>query len=197
MTKGLFGGIIGISAAGVVASIFTNPVNASVMLAGGSGAVLGAVAATEIRRKKQEEALEATKVAENFKQLYENNKGLINPQQLSFTSSITYEQATAFLEALAESEKGLKIPSDKGIVFSFPHPQNILQQLTDNANAWVKSQTQTLEAENATLRQQLMFYELRVKSSQIQNQGLPLMPEASPQVSKTPKEGVDPWSNLL
>lgn len=197
MTRAVLGGILGITAAGAVAAALTNPANVATMLAGGAGVVFGASAAAEVKRKREAIAIEAVRVSENFKQLYENNRGLINPQQLSLLSDIPLERAVAFLEALSKDQQGSLIPSDKGVVFSFPHPQNVLQQLTDNANAWVKSQLEPLQAQNATLKQQLTFYELRDRAATTPTQPAPAIADPSRRASENTNEGVDPWSKLL
>ena len=197
MARAVIGGILGITAAGAVAAALTNPSNVATMLAGGAGVVFGASAAAEIKRKKEKITFEAIRVSENFKQIYENNRGLVSPQQLSVTSDIPLERAISFLEALAADQQGTFIPSDKGAVFSFPHPQNVLQQLTDNANAWVKSQLEPLQAQNATLKQQLTFYELRERAATTPTQPAPTLVDPSKRASQNTNEGVDPWSKLL
>lgn len=197
MAKAVIGGILGITAAGAVAAALTNPANVATMLAGGAGVVFGASAAAELKRKREHFTFEAIRVSENFKQIYENNRGLVNPQQLSIASDIPLERAVSFLEALAKDHKGMLIPSEKGVVFSFPHPQNVLQQLTDNANAWVKSQIEPLQAQNAALKQQLTFYELKERAVTTPTQPAPTLGDPSKRASQNTNEGVDPWSKLL
>lgn len=152
------------------------------------GAMGGAAFASEIRRKQEEQAVEATRVATAFNGLYELNKGIVSPQQLSILAGVPFEKTSVFLKALSEQQNGTFIQTPKGDLYNFPHPNNVLDQLTANAQEWVKSQTNPLLQENATLKAELnQLAVLRARQ----------MPPLQQTILKNDEEQPDPWNKLL
>jgi hypothetical protein len=147
-----------------------------------SGGLLGGAAVVERRREEQEIKREqATRVSTCFSTLYEKNQGLIDPVQLAFFSNISVDRAHAFLTSLAEGNNGQKIPTDQGVgvVFNFPHPDNVLERLSKNAAEWAQAQTQKLEEE-------LEQYKRAVQFMQAQQAASSLTPKAAAREQ-------DPW----
>lgn len=195
-----FGGLLGAGAAAGIATAVVAPAQLPTALLSVGAALAGASTALEYGRKREASAVESAKVAKSFSHYYEVNKGLVNPQQLGFTADIPVAKAEIFLDALADSQGGQKIQTEQGVVFNFPHPQNVLEQLTTNATAWATSQRQPLEQENMALKQQLSL----IRAAAISQQRVPPVASnppvpntAPPGVLNNPEERVDPWSNLL
>jgi len=138
----------------------------------------------------EQEALMAT---QTFSSLYEANKGLISPEQLSITSNTPLPRVINFLEQLATETGGQRItvPTDKGpsVLYNFPHPQGALDQLTNNAIAWAEDQKKPLLQELAQIKQQI------ATASMIQpNQ---LTPEQQTVFKEQNRAPVDPWNRLV
>lgn len=196
----LFFGILGVSCGGLIGTAVFAPSEFSAALAASGGALAGTSATLEYRRKKEDKALEAVKVAKSFNFFYETNRGLLNPQQLGFASDIPVDKAEVFLNALSESQGGQRIQTDTGVVYKFPHPQNVLDRLAENATAWAESQKAPLEQENMALKQQLQGFHMAIGKAAFtapapQNTAVPSIP--NPSTLNKSKEGVDAWSNLL
>ena len=81
--------------------------------------------------------------------LYEKNRGLVDPVELSFIANVSIDQAHGFLSALAETTGATKINNNKGVgtTFNFPHSSSVLDELTNNAQNWAKQQTAALSQE--------------------------------------------------
>jgi hypothetical protein len=188
MISKTLGTIIGIGACATGAALLINPSLYPASVAATGAALGGASVATELRRKQEDRAVESARVAVAFSGLYELNKGLVSPQQLSIMAGVPVNEIEVFLKHLSEQQQGKFIETPKGGVYNFPHPNNVLEQLTDNAQAWVKSQTDPLLQEIANLKlalNQLNDY-IRLQKSQV------------PQTSlNNSEEQTDPWSKLL
>lgn len=187
----MYAGILGIGlTAGVVTGIAA-PSAFAPTLASMGGALTGVSLMSELARKREENMRESFRVAAAFKKLYEANRGIVSPQQLSIESDIPLEQALRFLEALAEDQKAADINTEQGHVFNFPHPANVLDKLTSNAQAWAKSQTDPILQQNAILKAELARLQMAA--------GQPPQPVPQPPVGtlNIPKEPNDPWNNLL
>jgi len=184
-----FASIFGIGVASSVALIATAPDLYPVNVAAFGGALGGAAIASEARRKKDEQENEAVRVAVAFNGLYEINKGLVSPQQLSFMCGVPVDKTSVFLRELCKQQAGTHIPTNKGEVYNFPHPSNILEQLTSNSQAWVKSQVDPVLEENAVLKAELA----RIQMMSMQRQPV----QATPAPLKNPEETKDPWNQLL
>jgi hypothetical protein len=189
LQKHLFSSLITVGALGTLSTAVVRPEYISVAMSATGGLLTGASVASEIRRKSEEDAVEAAKVAKVFNYLYEQNKGLLIPEQLAFNSDIPFDKAKTILAALAESQGGQAIPTENSVMFKLPHPENVLDQLTANATAWAESRNTALASENAALKQQLgMVQNVIAKMNQLSTPG---------QVPVSPAESQDPWQNLI
>ena len=188
MNNKILAGIIGLGACSSLAALVAAPNLYPVSLATFGGALGGAAVVGEARRKKEQEIEEAARVATAFNGLYEANRGLVSPQQLSFLCGVPTDKTSVFLQALCDQQGGKRIPTDKGEVFNFPHPANVLDQLTNNAQAWAKSQADPLLQENANLKAELVQLKAVLGAQAQQPLARPL---------KNNEEQPDPWNKLL
>lgn len=118
----------------------------SASLAFGSG-LIGGISAAQLKMLTKQKNQEVTdRVTTTFSALYEINGGLVEPTQLAYLANIPPQQAYGFLDGLAENTGGQKIPTkaNNGVIFAFPHTTNALEELSKNAQNWVKAQTQEL-----------------------------------------------------
>ena len=102
------------------------------------------------------------RVSGAFSALYEKNRGLVDPVELSFIANVSIDQAHGFLSALAETTGATKINNNKGVgtTFSFPHSANVLDELSNNAQNWAKQQTAALSQELEQHRQMIRAAQL-------------------------------------
>lgn len=187
MTKG-FGVFTGFCFGCSVLSAALSPNLYPFVIGAWGGAMGGAALASEIRRKQEDEAVEAARVATAFSGLYELNKGIVSPNQLSILAGVPIEKTTIFLKAFCENQKGKHIQSPNGDIYNFSHPNNVLDQLTKNAQEWAQSQTNPLLQENANLK-----VELNQLRSYI-NRPPVTVPQA---ILNNSEEQSDPWNKLL
>jgi hypothetical protein len=185
----LISSLTGFSAGVVLLSAVFSPSNLSLAFTGAGALLAGASVAKETSRKRETAAAEAGRVAASFGILYEQNKGLIIPEQLSVASDISIENALTFLEALAAAQNGEKVSLQNGVFFKFPHPESVLDQLTANATAWADSRLEGVLTENAFLKQQILM----IQTAALKTAGVAAAP-ASP---VAPAQTDDPWQNLL
>lgn len=110
----------------------------------------------------------ASRVSGAFSAIYERNRGLVDPAELGFIANVSVNQAHAFLTSLAESTGGSKVASKDGlgVIFNFPHAANVLDELSQNAQAWASSQT-------AELSQQLEQHRQALRAVQLQQATMP------------------------
>jgi hypothetical protein len=189
--KKMYAGILGIGLTASVATGIAAPSAFAPTLAVIGGALAGVSLTNEFARKREENMRESFRVASSFKKLYESNKGVVNPQQLSIDAEIPLDQALRFLEALAENQKASDINTEQGRIFNFPHPANVLDTLTNNAQAWAKSQSDPLLQQNAILKAELARLQMVVAQA-------PQPSLQSPARSlNNPEESKDLWNNLL
>lgn len=189
LQKHLFSSLVLVGAAGTLSTAVVRPEYISVAMSATGGMLAGASVANEYRRKSEENAVEAAKVAKVFTYLYEQNKGLLIPEQLAFNADISFDKAKVFLSALAESEGGQEIPTEKSVMYKMPHPENVLDQLTANATAWAENRNTALVNENMTLKQQLaMVQNVITKMNQVTTQQ---------QAAVAAPDSPDPWKNLI
>lgn len=191
MINKVIAGIVGVGACTGIVSIVIAPSTYPATVAAFGGLAGGASIVNEIRKKKEEQEVEAVRVATTFNQLYETNKGLLSPQQLSLLCDVPVERTNAFLAALCQQQGGKHLQTDRGEIYNFPHPANVLEQLTNNAQAWARSQTEPLMQENAALRAELAAAQTRLRAP------LPQMPQIPQQPLNNPEEQKDPWNQLL
>jgi hypothetical protein len=187
-------GVAGAAAAAAFAPKFYAPA-----LAATGGAMVGAHVALERRISKNKKTEEAFKVGKVFTVLYESNKGIVSPVQLSYHAEITLDKATNFLTALAAQQGGQQVPNENGVVFSFPHPQNVIDALTMRAAQWADQQTDEALRENAQLRQTVVAFQSMMKM-QAQTKGDPGTNQGVNKTQTTLKKDKtadNPWNNLL
>lgn len=152
-------GTIGIG----VAALITAPQQLGTAFAFGGGLIGGAGIARDRARRANANKENAQRVTNVFSALYEANKGIIDPIELAFVADIPADHAHGFLTGLAENTGGQKIPTkaNNGVLFSFPHSNNALQELTANAQNWAQAQTQQLAAELESQRRALQMAQLQ------------------------------------
>ena len=202
MIEKLLGGLAGVGVAGTIAAAIMQPQAVGVVLAASGGAMGAAAATAEIKRRDQDKAEEANRVSNAFNYLYETNRGLIAPNQLSVLSGVELPKIEIFLSALANEQNGQFIPLQSGNAVNFPHPANMVQEMTTNATEWAKSQTNALIAENQQLKQRMtLINAARMSKAGVggpppraaaPNGAAPRPPIQSPQ-----EPPVEPWNNLL
>ena len=143
--------------AAAVATAITSPQFVGAPLAFVGGALAGASVVDKRKSAKDTQKEIATRVSGAFSALYENNRGLVDPVELSFVANVSVEQAHSFLMALAETTNGQKIPTQSGVgtAFVFPHSNNVLDELSSNAKNWAEQQTASLTQQLEQHRQAL------------------------------------------
>lgn len=176
---------VAVSAAVGITTAITAPqfVGTSFAFAGGLIGGASIIRERELRRKQNDET--ATRVTACFSALYESNRGVIDPTQLSVLANIPGERAHAFLTQLAETTNGQKITVKQGagVVFAFPHSQSALDELTINARKWAEAQTLQLSAELNQHKQALQYIQLQ--------QAAATMPK-----TPAPIQEPSPWENV-
>lgn len=196
MSKNVFAAILAAGCAGTVAAVAVNPAEVKTALAVTGAALASASCMYETQRSKQEKKAEAIKVAQSFKYMYEKYRGVISPQELSFLAEVSLDKTLKFLDGLIEVQNGVKVGTEAGLLYSFPHPQNALDQLTANAQDWARAQTQQLINENSELRNILSSAQQAAAANSMRT--TPFVPTpATPNGTKTPVGTTDPWNNLL
>jgi len=133
------------------------------------GGVFAGSAAIERRETKRNESKETSaRVSGAFSAMYERNRGLVDPTELSFIANISVNQSHGFLTSLAESTGGSKVPHKNGVgvLFNFPHSASVLDELSKNAQDWVSSQT-------AELNQQLEAHRQALRAAQLAQATMP------------------------
>ena len=165
-------------------------------LAATGGMMMGAHVALERRRTRNKKTEEAAKVGKVFSVLYETNRGLISPDQLSYHAEITIDKADMFLAALCQQQAGHKMQVENGVVYSFPHTQNIIDTLTSRAAAWADQQTDSVIRENAQLKQTVTALQSLLRENTKKNTPMVPVPPPTPEL-KNNKEPDNPWNNLL
>ena len=178
-----------------VAGLVQNPAVWPTVGAAAGGSVVSLALLSTKKDKERAEAERAAKVSKALSYCYENFKGLVSPQQLAFHAELEFEQAERLLESLITSQNGgQRIQTPMGAVYSFDHPEQILNKLSQNAQAWADSQTQEVIKENAILKQQVQWLTSAVQARQ-------LVPQTAQDVFKSnneqPNAVSDPWKNML
>lgn len=181
-----------------VAGLIQNPtIWPTVSGAAGGSAVSLALLSTK-KDKERAEAERAAKVSKALSYCYENFKGLVSPQQLAFHAELELEQAERLLESLVSAQNGgQRIDTPMGAVYSFDHPEQVLTQLTQNAQAWADSQAQEVLKENALLKQQVQYLTSAVQARQLIPTPAPSTQEIFKSNNEAPKAVSDPWKNML
>ena len=141
----------------------------------------GVSASDEKNRRGREGSDVAHRVSGAFSALYERNRGLVDPVELSFVANVSLDQAHGFLCALAETTGATKINNNKGVgtTFNFPHSSNVLEELSTNAQNWAQKQT-------AALTQELEQHRQMIRAAQLAQATAPRQTTATPE---------NPWNN--
>jgi hypothetical protein len=136
----------------------------------GGGLLGGASIANDRARRRDFQSRQSERVTSTFAALYELNRGVLDPVQLSFMANIPLDQAHGFLTNVAENTGGQKVPtkSNNGVLFTFPHSQNALDELSKNAENWAKAQTQQLQEQLEKQQKVLQLMQLRQTAAQQQ-----------------------------
>lgn len=171
--------------------------------AGGSMMTAGLVGAN--KDKERDQAERAVRVSKALTFCYEHFKGLVSPQQLAFHAELELEQAQKLLDSLvSEQNAGQRVDTPMGMVYSFDHPEQVLNQLSQNAQAWADSQTENVIRENALLKQQvqLMAADIQRLNSAVQARNfIPRGEKAARDIfnknNQHPEEAPDPWKAML
>lgn len=171
--------------------------------AGGSMMTAGLVGADKDKKREQAEKTARVSKALNF--CYESFKGLVSPQQLAFHAELEFEQAQKLLDNLiSEQNAGQRIDTPMGVVYSFDHPEQVLNQLSQNAKAWADSQTDDVIRENALLKQQVQLMAADIQRLNSAVQARNFIPSGEEVVrasfnrdNSQPEEASDPWKSML
>lgn len=171
-----------------VATLVVAPQYVGAPLAFAAGVFGGAATASERRIRHQVNQEQSARVSSCFTTLYEKNRGLVDPIELSFLANVPGDRAYAFLAALAEKTNGQKIETKTGIgpgvVFNFSHAQNVLEELSKNANNWVQAQTVQLTQELEAHKQALALMQIKEQQQMLQNNVVNY------------EQTQDPWTNV-
>lgn len=186
--------LVALGFAGAAASAVMAPQLYAPALAATGGVMLGSHAALERRRRKNSTADEAAKVGKVFSILYEVNKGVVSPEQLGYHSEIDIAKADRFLSALCTQQGGQRIQTETGLLYSFPHTENALDELNKKAAIWADQQTDPILRENAQLKQAVTALQNMLRAS---SKPPELQEVDNPARLKKDKEGENPWGNLL
>lgn len=155
MLKNLYSIIIVVGAAVSTTTAIVSPNLFAASLAATGGALAGASTMSERRLNAEMRIREAAKVSTAFQQAYANNRGVIQAEEISIYGDVPMENAIAFLNALAAENNGQVLEGGNGTTYVFPHVENTLKALNDNAKNWAQAQVQQLQQENQNLRQAL------------------------------------------
>ena len=180
-----------------ITTALISPSNLGSVIGFTGGLIGGASVATlsQVRKQKKEEddLITTQRVSSCFTVLYETNKGLVDPIQLAYHANIDLGRAHEFLNALAENTNGSKIATKDGlgVVFNFSHAENVLNNLTKNAQAWVQAQT-------AELQNELTKYQEATKqAAQLARlQQAAANANAMQRAVQNPAPSNDPWGQL-
>ncbi len=178
----IIGGAIG------VATSVINPVYTGASLAFMGGLLGGASLQVQRSVKKENKSREAERVGVTFAALYDKNKGLIDPVELSFLANCPLNHAHEFLNLVAEESNGQKIAIKQGVgvVFNFPHSQNALDDLSKNASNWAQAQNQQIQQAPDKQNRALQMVQVQQAASAIQNR-----------TNQVPDfEKPDPWNGV-
>ena len=181
-----------------VAGVIQNPSVWPTIGAAAGGSVVSLSLLSSKKDKERVEAERAAKVSKALSYCYENFKGLVSPQQLAFHAELELEQAERLLESLVTPQNGgQRIDTPMGAVYSFDHPEQVLTQLSQNAQAWADSQTQEVIKENAVLKQQVQWLTSAVQARQLVPTQPPTPQETFQKNNEPPQSVGDPWKNML
>ena len=124
-------------------------------LGGIAGIVSGSCIRNEQLRDVERTNREGRIVAATFQRLYESNKGLVTPHQLSVQADIQLDQAENFLGQLAVAQQAQTVSGPTGTGYQFQHPQNIIEGIHKEASEKLRHNTEQLVEQNQSLIKQL------------------------------------------
>lgn len=190
-----------IAAGCVVATAIADPSRTATAFGAFGGASAGALLGIGYTRKQEQDKAEGLALAQSFKHLYDSNRGLISPDQLSYHAGIARPRIDDFLANLAAEQQGQRVETQYGVVYSFPHPDNVLNQLTENAQNWVKAKETPLLQEIQVLQQTIA--QLTRPPVPVPQQAPSFSREleeiqklAAPEIDPLPGMNADPWNKL-
>jgi len=190
-----------VAAGCVVATAVANPSMTSAAFGAFGGVSTGFALGMGITKKSERDKAEGLTLAQSFKHLYDANKGLLSPDQLSYHTGIPLERIQEFLANLAAEQQGQRVDTQYGSVYTFPHPENVLNQLTENAQNWVKSRETPL-LQQIQLLQQTVAQLSRPpapapqKMPNFSRELEEIQKLASPEVDPLPGMDADPWNKM-
>jgi hypothetical protein len=191
-----FGVLVGLGAVASVVTASLQPTVFAPTLAASGGFLYGVSILSEKKRNKEKEIAEATNVSSNFSRLYEINKGIISAEQLAINTNVDIERINNFLKELIVEQNGQVITTNKGVVYSFPHPANALNELSQNAKNWALAQQEQLLHQINVLQQQTALVVAQQATMKV-----PVQPVGTQQQilnnNENIKTNVDLWNNLL
>lgn len=190
-----------VAAGGVVAAAVANPSLTPAAFGAFGGVTTGIALGLSTTRKSERDRAEGLTLAQSFKHLYDTNKGLISPDQLSYHTGIPLARIEEFLSNLAAEQQGQRVDTQYGSVYTFPHPENVLNQLTENAQNWVKSretpllqQIQMLQQTVAQLSRPPVPAPQKVPNFSRELEEIQKL--AAPEVDPLPGMDADPWNKM-
>ena len=194
---------LGFGLAAIVGGVtaVTAPQFVGASLAFGGGLLAGGALAT--RKVFAEEAQKdvSSRVSGAFTALYERNGGLVDAVELAFVSNTPVQGAHAFLTNLAENTGGEKVslPGGTGAAFNFPHANNSLQALSQNAQAWAETRTQALQKELNDHKSQMRLAALQRAARVAQEEANAPVPASVPAPQNPAQQQVpqvaNPWQS--
>jgi polyhydroxyalkanoate synthesis regulator phasin len=153
-TTTLLAGIVG----STLAAIYRPGITAIPFSVAG-GVLAGASLVNEEKRKRIRKESETLRVSTAFQYSYDKNKGIIAAEELAFFGDIDRNVAEEFLQDLAQENNGTEYEIGENKVYVFPHPQNILENIYNNAKLatdQVSDEVRRLSDENSNLKKALL-----------------------------------------
>lgn len=194
----VFAATSGVAAAAVVGAAVANPSLTPAAFTAFGGISAGYALGSSVAKKKEQEKQEGAVLAQSFKHLYDTNRGILSADQLSYHTGISLFRINDFLSNLAAEQQGQKVDTQYGTVYSFPHPENVLNQLSENAQNWVKSKEGPL-IQQIQILQQTVAELSRPKPQPSRNFSKELeeiQKLSTPEVDPLPGMNADPWNKL-
>lgn len=155
-----------VGAAALLGSAIIAPNQTPALWGALGGLGLGSLAASSVTNKKRDIEAEALRIAKAFSKLYEDQRGFVSTEQLAIEAEINLADAQAYVNDLQVEFKALPVETKSGVYFSFPHPRNALDELSENAKNWAANQQQEL-------LQQIKVLNTKVISLEQQKAGIP------------------------
>lgn len=177
---------LAVSASIGITTAIAAPEQLGVSLAFTGGVSAGLCSLRERKSRLEKETETGHRVTSVFAALYESNRGLVDPVQLSFLANIPLDKAHTFLSTVAEANNGQKVPTKggTGAVFTFPHTQGALDELSSNAQKWAEAQTKKMASDLDEHKRAIQYLQLQQKAAAAGT--------SIPQIKDEPS----PWENV-